>query len=109
MNCQISSKRALKTYSTSMATQDITTFNLSMELCQSPFYPKDRERDLLLLMEFKDFRVSDKESWEVSDRTGYEVRKSMCITMGVLVWCLKRVLLHHSSATVTVFCNSSDI
>lgn len=54
-----------------------------------PIYPKDRERDLLLLMEFKDCCMSDKESWEVSDSTGYEVRKSMCIAMQVLVWCLK--------------------
>lgn len=67
----------------------MTTFNLSMELCQSPFYPKDRERDLLPLMEFKDCSVSDEESWEVSDSTRYEVRKGMYIAMWVLVCCVK--------------------
>lgn len=101
MSCQITSSRAVKTYSASAATQDMTTFNLSMELCQSPFYPKDRERDLLPLMEFKDCSMSDKESWEVSDSARYEVRKGMYIAMWVLVCCLKGYLLHHSSATVT--------
>lgn len=45
----------------------------------NPFYPKDRERDLLPLMEFKDCSMSDKESWEVSGSNGYEVRMGMCI------------------------------
>lgn len=81
----------------------MTTFNLGMELCQSPFYPKDRERDLLPLMEFKDCSMSDKESWEVSDSARYEVRKGMYIARWVLVCCLKGFLLHHSSATVTAF------
>ena len=59
----------------------MTTFNLSMEPCQSPFYPKDRERDLPPLMEFKDCSMSDKESWEESDSTRYEERKGMYIAM----------------------------
>lgn len=59
----------------------MTTFNLSMELYQSPFYPKDMERDLLPLMEFKDCSMSDKESREVIDSTRYEVRKAMYIAM----------------------------
>lgn len=81
MNCQITSKRAVKTYSSSAATKDMTTFNLSMEVRQSPFYPEDRERDLLPLMEFKDCSMSDKESWEVSDGARYEVRKGMYIAV----------------------------
>lgn len=56
----------------------MTTFNLSMELRQSPFYPKDRERDLLPLMEFKDCSMSDEESWEVGDSAGYEREEGVC-------------------------------
>lgn len=77
----------------------MTPFNLSMELWQSPFYPKNRERDLPPLMEFKDCSMSDKESWEVSDSTRHEVEKCMYIAMRVLVCCLKGFLLHHSSTT----------
>lgn len=94
MSCQITFLRAGKTYATSAATQDMATFNLCVELCQSSFYPKDRERDLPPLMEFKDCSLSDKESWEMSDRAGYEVRKGMYIATRVLVCCLKRYLLH---------------
>ena len=79
MSCQITSWRALETYSTSVATQDLTTLNLSMDQCQSPFYPKDRKRDLLLLMELKDCSTLDEESWGRSDSTLYEVRKGMYI------------------------------
>lgn len=53
-------------------------------------------------MEFKDCSMSDKESWEVSDSAGCEVRKGLSIAMRVLVCCLKGFLLHHSSATVTL-------
>lgn len=80
----------------------MTTFNLSMGLYQSPFYPKDRERDLLQLMEFKDCSMSDEESWEVRHQVwteeGYvHSNARSCVS------CKGVFLLHHSSAAATDF------
>lgn len=78
----------VKTFSTSVATHtpDMTTFNLSMELRQSPFYPETGRRDLLPLMEFKDCCVSDKESWEVSDSAG-AMKKQLRAALLALLCC----------------------
>lgn len=82
----------------------MTTFNLSMELWQSPFYPKDRQRDLLPLMEFKDFSVSDGDVMgSKRQRRGYRGRKganaAAAAALRALVPLFKGFGLHHSSAS----------
>lgn len=79
----------------------MTTFNLSMELQQSPFYPKDRERDLLPLMEFKDCSMSDEESWEVGDSASYGREEGYVHSNGGSHVLFKGFSLHHSSATLS--------
>lgn len=106
MSCQVTSWRALKTFCslhghTHTHTHEMTTFNLSMELWQSPFYPEDRERDLLPLMEFKDCSVSDGEVMGSKRRhRGYRGRKGAnAVVAWALVPLFKGFRLHHSSAS----------
>lgn len=101
-SCQKTALQAMKTYSNSMATQGMTTFNLHMELCQSPFYPRQREgfasSNRVQRLQHVRWGVMGSR-WQL---TVWSEEGCLHINVGTCVL-FKGFFLHHSSAAIIAF------